>query len=122
MHYRPSELADEIAVNVDTVYRSYLPAGCPHVRDSDGDIFINGLAFRDWVKQMQEDKKRGRNHAPMPEGQAFCMRCKKRVEMLNPKVKYTQRNMEIVQGRCTECNGKVNRARSTRKTESTGQL
>jgi hypothetical protein len=36
MYYSPSDLADEIGCNVDTVYKSYIPAGCPHKRDERG--------------------------------------------------------------------------------------
>lgn len=114
MLYMPEELADEIDVNVDTIYRCYLPAGCPHRRDDKNHIWINGVDFKGWVKDMLEKKKRARNNVPMPEGQAFCMRCKKRVDMLNPQVIYSARHNEMLQGRCAECNTKVNRARSSK--------
>ena len=114
MMYRPKELAEEIGVSVDTVYRSYLPAGCPHQRETSGEIWINGLDFQAWVREMQANKKRGKNHTPMPENQAFCMRCDKPVEMISPRVIHRTRNMELLQGRCAVCGCKVNRARSTR--------
>jgi len=43
MYYSPSELADEIGCNVDTIYKSYIPAGCPHTRDERGRIWIKGV-------------------------------------------------------------------------------
>ena len=33
MRYKPSELADELGCSVDTIYKSYVPSGCPHQRD-----------------------------------------------------------------------------------------
>jgi len=30
MEYKPSEIAEEIKCNTDTLYKSYIPAGCPH--------------------------------------------------------------------------------------------
>ena len=50
MYYKPSEIAEEIGCHTDTVYRSFLPAGCPHERDERGHIWIIGTAFRDWAR------------------------------------------------------------------------
>lgn len=116
MDYKPAELAEEISVNVDTVYRSYIPAGCPHERDKNNRIWINGVAFTFWVKDMQARKGRGKkNRSPMPEDQAFCMRCKTRVEMVNPKLKYSTSYLEILQAHCPICGGKINRARAAKR-------
>lgn len=47
--YSVMEIAKEIGVSADTVYKSYLPAGAPHIRDKSGSIRIHGLTFKEWV-------------------------------------------------------------------------
>ena len=80
MMYTPRELAEEIGVNVDRVYMVYIPGGCPHERDNNRHIWINGKAFRDWFEEVYAK----RNLQP---GQAFCLTCKKAVEMVSPERK-----------------------------------
>jgi hypothetical protein len=48
MLYSPKELADEIGVHTDQIYRVYVPLGCPSERDEKNHIFINGKAFAEW--------------------------------------------------------------------------
>ena len=36
MDYKPFEIAELLEVHIDTVYRSYLPAGCPYEKDEKG--------------------------------------------------------------------------------------
>jgi DNA-directed RNA polymerase subunit RPC12/RpoP len=47
----------------------------------------------------------------MSENQGWCVRCNKRVLMLEPKSVYRGGNREIMQSVCPHCGGKVNRAR-----------
>ena len=109
MFYRPSEIAEEIGVNVDTVYRSYLPAGAPHVRDKEGNIWIHGPAFRAWMLD-QNEKGKEKMH-PLDEGEAWCVHCNEVVKILNPRVRRFNGSGELIQGACDKCGGKVNRAR-----------
>lgn len=109
MMYKPTELASEIGVIPDTIYRSYLPAGLPHTRDHSG-IWIYGPAFVAWAKETVSTHHRKR--APLPDGLAWCMKCNHAIEMIDPKVKYTNRYIEIMQSRCPSCKTLVNRARA----------
>ena len=54
MRYTPAELAREIGVSVDTVYRSYIPAGCPQEPRGGGRYWIVGSEFRDWAWAWQK--------------------------------------------------------------------
>ena len=36
MDYKLSEIAEVLEVHPDTVYRSYIPAGCPYEKDDKG--------------------------------------------------------------------------------------
>jgi len=77
MMYRPSELAEEIGFEVRQVYRVYVPAGCPHTRDTSKHLWINGKAFREWAKQVYRKRKLGAD-------EAFCLTCKRAVKVTDP--------------------------------------
>ena len=110
MRYRPSELAEELQVCVETVYHSYLAEGCPHERDSKAHIWINGAAFYQWASA-----RGGRERVKMTEGQAYCFHCKKPVNMIEVSTaKITSRYLEVVTGKCPECESKISRGRARR--------
>ena len=78
MMYSPRELAEEIGFNKNQVYRVYLPAGCPHTKNSIGRILIHGISFRLWFEETYKK-------TPIEKGQAWCVSCKKVVMVSNPK-------------------------------------
>ena len=106
MYYKPSEIAEEIGCHTDTVYRSFIPAGCPHERDERGHIWIIGTAFRDWARSTFAHKG-----AKMPEGFAYCLRCRQPVRMVSPIDKPVSHYLTLVMGTCETCGAKVNRAK-----------
>jgi hypothetical protein len=108
MLYRPAEIADEIGVNVDTVYRSYLPAGAPYERDQEGNIWINGPAFREWAFVQIGARKRKKH--PLEDGEGWCLKCNQVVKIQKPKARATNRYLALIQGKCPICGSKVNRA------------
>ncbi len=108
MRYTPSEIAKEIGCHNDTVYRSYIPAGCPHERDKRGHLWIVGTAFRDWARSTFIHKK-----SKMADGQAYCLKCRRAVSIVSPIEKPVNRYIVMVKGLCEVCGGKVNRAKKT---------
>ena len=106
MMYRPSEIAEEIGVTVDTVYRSWLPAGLPHKREPDNTIWIHGPAFVAWVKSISRENKK----QPLPDGHGWCMKCNQIVSMSASTPIFQNRYIEIVQSACPKCKTPVNRA------------
>jgi hypothetical protein len=110
MLYKPSELAEEIGVIADTIYRSYLPAGLPHTRDAQGNIWIHGPAFIAWARETISKKKSKR--AGLPADHAWCMKCNQAVPLINPKTKAVNRYLEMLQAPCPTCGKTVNRARA----------
>lgn len=110
MLYRPAEIAEEIGVTPDTVYRSYLPAGLPYTSDIEGNIWIHGPAFASWAKETITQKRARR--AGLAEGQAWCMKCNRPVRMVAPTVRSVNRYTELLQSRCRACGTTVNRARA----------
>jgi len=108
MLYKPAELAEEINVNVDTIYRCYLPAGMPYFQDENGHYWIHGPAFVSWARQTISLKKSKRQ--PLAENQAWCLKCDQPVEILHPRKVYQNRYIQILQAACPRCGGKINRA------------
>lgn len=115
MMYKPAEIAEELGLNSDTIYRSYLPAGLPHTRDEKGDIWIHGPAFVAWARETVSKKKSAR--AGLPDQHAWCMKCNRPVLMVKPKIVFQNRYMEILQSRCPDCKTIVNRARARQMEE-----
>ncbi len=107
MMYRPAEIAAEIGVSIETIYRAWLPAGMPHQRDPDQTIWIHGPALVAWAQETNSQQK---NKRPMPDGHGWCMKCNRVVKMLTPVRIYQNRYIEIVQAACLHCQTPVNRA------------
>ena len=110
MLYKPGEIADEIGVTQDTVYRSYLPAGLPHTRDRNGNVWIHGPAFIAWAREtisMRKSKRVG-----LADDHAWCMKCNHQVLLKDPTVKPVNRYLELLQAPCPSCGRLVNRARA----------
>jgi hypothetical protein len=107
MLYKPAEIAAEIGVHPDTVYRSYIPAGCPTVVDSAGHFWIHGPAFVAWARQTVT--QRASKRQPLTEGQAWCMRCDHPVELIAPTVRPINHYLELLQASCPICGTQVNR-------------
>lgn len=116
MMYKPSEIADEIGVSVDTIRRSYIPAGLPIEKDTTGHTWINGASFAKWAKEQKPSRKKV-GSGKMPDDQAFCLRCKKSVPFpINPqKIIPINRYLEMMQATCPICGVKVNKARSKKR-------
>ena len=96
MRYAPSELAEEIGCKADTVYRAFIPAGCPHEKDEGGRLWIVGTQFREWARAVggaDETKQK------MPPGVAYCFHCRRRVAMKDTSVTPSNRYLELVRGR-----------------------
>jgi hypothetical protein len=112
MLYHPAEIADEIGVHPDTVYRSYIPAGAPTIVDAHGKVWIHGPAFVSWARQTVT--QRAAKRQPLTDGQAWCMRCNLPVELINPTVKPINYYLDLLQANCPICGTQVNRIRSRR--------
>lgn len=111
MLYRPKEIASEIGVSVETVYRCYLPAGAPVTIDGQGVKWINGKKFAAWARDCLATNRRGKLARTLAETQGFCMRCNQVVEMIDSRRRPHSQKQGVVQvsGRCSLCGTKVNR-------------
>ena len=77
MLYKPSELAQEVGININQIYRVYVPCGCPAKRDERNRIWINGEAFCKWYSRVYSKIILAKN-------EAFCLTCKTGVPIVNP--------------------------------------
>lgn len=101
MMYTPKELAREVGFAKRQVYRVYIPAGCPHERDSRQHIWINGKAFREWVREVYKKRE-------LAEDEAFCLTCRKPVKMSEPEKRREGRLIYWV-CECPSCGRKLAR-------------
>lgn len=101
MLYTPKELAEEIGINFDQVYRVYIPAGCPHSKDNRGRISINGKEFKAWFEENYKKRKLERD-------QAYCVSCKKAVEIIDPGRIKDGNNIYLISN-CPLCGNRVTR-------------
>jgi len=101
MLYMPSELAKAVGFTVRQVYRVYIPAGCPCVRDERRHVWINGREFAEWYEA----------NYPKPtstDEEAFCLTCKKPVKMINSSNSKKGR-LSYVVGNCSNCGRRISR-------------
>jgi hypothetical protein len=101
MLYMPSELAEEVGFTRRQVYRVYIPAGCPHERDSRLHIWINGKKFREWYETTYP-------RLSLSADEAFCLTCKKPVRLNNPTKQKRGRLVYSVSD-CPKCGRKLAR-------------
>ncbi len=113
MPYTPQLLADAIGCHRDTIYRSFVPAGCPHARDERGRITIIGTELSAWYFDNLPTK------VTLKPNEGWCFRCNRPTTMEPPlTIKPTNRHLELVTGTCSDCGGRVNRARARDNSES----
>ena len=101
MHYTPRELAEEVGIDKQQVYRVYLPLGCPHERDSRRHIWIDGSAFCEWYQQHYSKVK-------MLDDEAFCLTCKQPVKMIKPE-KLEKNGLIFFECSCPACGRRLAR-------------
>jgi len=101
MPYKPSELAEEIGFERRQIYRAYIPSGCPHKRDEQRHIWINGKEFREWYEETYPRGSLGKD-------EAFCLTCKKAVKLLNP-IRNQKGQLQYWISACPKCGRKLAR-------------
>lgn len=104
MEYRPSEVARELGVTKDALYRGWLPAGAPHRRDESGHIWIVGTDLAAWLRERQR-----KDTVVLAEGEAYCLRCQAAVVMQSPLTREASLYAVLARGTCPQCGGAVTR-------------
>lgn len=105
MRYLPSELAGELGMPVRTLY-DWLKAGAPHTRDAQGNLWIEGPVFAGWVSAQRKA------HTPrtkLADDQAYCLRCKQAVTLVDPRRERGKGRLLLIKGHCPRCGASINR-------------
>lgn len=95
MNYTPAEIAREIGFGRRQFYRVYVPMGCPHERQPNGRIWVNGHEFSDWYQQTYLVSK-------LNPGETFCLTCKQPVAIVNP-IQKQKDGLQYIQSKCPVC-------------------
>ncbi len=110
MKYKPSEIARELGITTDLIYRSFLPAGAPCEKDAKGNVWIVGDIFAKWAIDCALTNDRKPAKVKLLPGQVYCLRCNQIVEIKNPrKSRPNARGVINLSGLCPVCAAKVNR-------------
>ncbi len=104
MLYSVAELAKAIGV-VERTLRDWLARGAPHVRDAHGHVWVNGREFAAWVKGMRKPARERR----LRDSQAYCMHCKKVVELIDPLTRRIRGKLTNTRGTCPLCGRTIHR-------------
>ena len=105
MHYTIRELADAIGA-VERTLRDWLANGAPNLRDTKGQIWINGKEFAGWVTLM---RKPNRKRKKLKDNEGYCMHCRQAVEMLQPKTRHVRGKLTTTRGICSCCGRTIHR-------------
>ena len=104
MLYKVRELAGEIGLPERTL-RDWLEAGAPHQRDAVHHIWINGQAFKQWVKEQCKPRRR----VKLLDYQAYCLHCKTAVELQALERRVIKGKLVNIKGTCPQCGCTINR-------------
>jgi hypothetical protein len=102
MEYRPAELARAIGCHRNTIYESYIPAGCPHRRDDNRHIWIVGTEFAAWARSTVYEP-----NIELEADEAYCLRCRAAVTMRRPIAEREMKRAILVSAKCPQCGSDV---------------
>jgi hypothetical protein len=103
MLYSPNELADELVVPARSI-REWITKGLPYQRDRRGHLWVSGRELYQWVETTRSVRPR----CPLGSDEAFCLRCRRRVKLVNPIVS-DRVTPPLLTGTCPHCGTTVNR-------------
>jgi hypothetical protein len=101
MDYKPSELAGELGINLNQIYRVYIPLGCPHQTEGQRHISINGKAFQHWYLEKYQKAK-------IKDDETFCKTCRKAVKLVQPS-SGKKGGLDYVLSNCPNCGRRISK-------------
>jgi hypothetical protein len=104
MKYKVSELSKELNIPNRTL-RDWLIKGAPHQRDNRNHIWIIGTEFALWIEKQKKPKRERK----LNDNEAFCFKCKKPVDLINPEIIPKKGKLIMIKGKCSNCNITINR-------------
>ena len=103
MLYTLGELEDELRVPV-SILRAWMEKGVPYQHDRRGHIWINGQELAEWIHKT----KRPKHSRQLGDDEAFCLRCRKAVKLLNPQQRIRGHQI-LLSSTCPQCGSPINR-------------
>ena len=104
MHYSTGELSAELDVPKKTIIL-WVKYGLPHTRDKRNHIWIVGSECAVWIEAKRKAKL---EKEVLADGEAFCFRCRKPVEIQNGHAQSVNGRL-LLSGNCSQCGCKVNK-------------
>ncbi len=108
MRYKLTEISGKLDVNPRTL-SDWASAGLPHERDARGHIWIVGTEFAGWVEEKRLSRMKLKSSPKLTDDQAYCMRCKQPVKLINPIVIPGRGKQIFIKGICPDCGCTINR-------------
>jgi hypothetical protein len=105
MEYTLKELADEIGCARSQIDHA-VSVGCPTRETEGGRRFVIGDEFAQWYESLLAERKQ-----PLAPDEAYCLRCRAPVRVVDVAIAACANGVERVTGRCGKCGGMVNRYR-----------
>ena len=115
MKYRPEEIEAEISAPPGIVQDIFIPAGCPHERDSAGQVWVIGTELCDWIKAFKDDLRSARHK--MHPGESWCADCRAAVtpNWAAATVVKSLAKVELLEAPCPTCKRPILKSRPIRK-------
>jgi hypothetical protein len=106
MLYSPTDLAEELDINVRAVYETLIPAGLPYNKDAAGHLWLHGPEVAHWVLTLKSKRLEMRGN------EVYCLKCRKVVPLVKPR-RVTEGQLTILKATCPHCGAKVNKGIKT---------
>lgn len=104
MRYTLRELATDLGCSPNLL-QGWIRRGMPHARDQHGHIWIVGTEFANWIDQ----ERRRAPSVRLLANQAYCLRCNRPVDLVNPIVCSRGKHIRL-RSQCPTCGATVYRA------------
>jgi hypothetical protein len=109
MRYKLPELSAKLGVHPRTL-SDWTDQGAPHEHDARGHIWIIGTDFAQWVEMVRLQNKKVSGEKKLSDDQAYCVRCRKPVDLIAPIITPGHGKLIYIKGLCPNCGIKINRA------------
>ncbi len=99
MLYKIKELSEELDVPERTL-RHWLEVGVPHQRDARHHVWVNGVELAQWISMQARPKRITQR---LSKNEAYCLRCKRVVQLQDPKTIPIKGLLVHIRGTCEHC-------------------
>lgn len=101
--YRAAEICSKLDISTVELH-DWMRNGLPYQQDARGHLWFEGLALAGWIEQVRAAWPQ----VTLQPGEAYCLRCRKAVPMVNPTERQEGRHV-LSTSRCPICGCIINR-------------